>query len=72
MRYDRAILAALANSPQPGHRDLVNALDPENKDHTAFNAIGLALTRMYRAGLLTREEAYADGRWRLVYKAREV
>lgn len=66
--YDRAIIATLKNAPGPlTMRDLVALLDPENKDWFAFNYIGLALTRLYRAGVVTRERIRRDETQRRYY-----
>lgn len=66
--YDSAILAALKDATRPlFHRDLVEMLDPGKKDYAAFNNIGLALTRLYRAGLVKRERIRRDGTERRYY-----
>ena len=55
--YSRITLAALRDAQRPlSHRDLVALLDPDGNDRSMFNGVGLALTRLSRAGLLTREK----------------
>ena len=72
MRYQQAILDALAGATVPlGHRDLVTHLDPNNTDRAAFNDIGLSLTRLYRAGLVTREYVTRDASQRRFYVYRK-
>ncbi len=60
-RYDNAIIRAVKAADKPlRHRDLVALLAPD-KGYSAFSTIGLALTRLYRAGVLAREKC--DGKY---------
>lgn len=53
--YDAAIIAAIAASDRPlRHRDIAELLAPG--DWPAWNQIGTALTRLYRAGAIDREK----------------
>ena len=59
--YDSAIIATLRDAPEPlTVRDLVGLIDPNAEDWSAFNNIGLALTRMHRAGIVTRKRIRRD------------
>ena len=68
MNYDTAIIATLKGAPGPlTVRDLVALLDPTHKDWHAGSYIGLALTRLHRAGRVARARIQRDETQRRYY-----
>lgn len=60
MRYEQRILDTLKAAERPLlHRDLMERIAPDNQ-YEGFYAIGAALTKLYRAGMVEREK---PGRW---------